>query len=112
MSIKLEDLIHAVCSECDWQIVAHDGYKRIPIYKGSIDKMPLDAYFVVKDLYVLACGEWEWPNKDERTFTVELTADPNSKSMIVERYKQRMEREERLKEYQAKLNTSKESKNE
>lgn len=112
MSIKLEDLIHAVCSECEWQIVAHDGYERMPIYKGDIDKMPLDAYFTVKDMYVLACGEWECPNYADRMFTVELTADPNSKSMIVERYKQRMEREERLKVYQTKINDLTENKNE
>lgn len=109
MSIKLEDLIHAVCSECEWQIVARDGYFYGTVYKGSIDKMPMDVYFAVKDLYVLACGEWDCHNNGERTFNVDLTADPNSESMIVERYKQRMEREERLKEYQAKLNKSKEN---
>ena len=91
MSIKLEDLIHTVSSERDWQIVNYDDYERVPIYKGDIDKMPLDVYFAVKDLYVSACGEWEWPDKGERTFTVLLTADPNSESVIGERYRQRME---------------------
>lgn len=108
MSIKLEDLIHTVCSECEWQIVARDGYYYGTVYKGSIDKMPLDTYFAVKDLYVLACGEWDCHNNGERTFTVELTADPNSESMIVERFKQRKEREEHLKGYE-KLNSSKEN---
>lgn len=109
MSIKLEDLIHTVCSECEWQIVARDGYYYGTVYKGSIDKMPVDVYFAVKDLYVLACGEWDCHNNGERTFNVDLTADPNSESMIVGRYKQRKEWEERQKEYQAKLNSSKEN---
>jgi hypothetical protein len=45
-------------------------------------------------------------------FEVHLTYDANSESVIIHRYKQRMENEERLKEYQAKLNNSKESENE
>lgn len=108
MSIKLEDLIHAVTSECEWEIVARDGYLYGTVYKGNIDKMPMDAYFAVKDYYVLACGEWECPDK-ERTFTVELTADPNSRSMIVDRFNMRKEREERMKEYHDKSNSSKEN---
>ena len=91
MSIKLEDLIHTVSSERDWNIVDYDSYEHVTVYKGDIDKMPMDVYFAVKDMYVLACGEWEWPDKNERTFTVNLTADPNSPSMIGERYRQRME---------------------
>lgn len=102
MSIKLEDLIHAVTSECEWEIVARDGYLYGTVYKGNIDKMPMDAYFAVKDYYVLACGEWECPDK-ERTFRVDLTVDPNSRSMIVDRFRLRQEREERMKGFE-KLN--------
>ena len=109
MSIKLEDLIHTVSTERDWNIVDYDSYEHVTVYKGDIDKMPMDVYFAVKDLYVLACGEWDCHNNGERTFTVQLTADPNSESMIVGRYKQRKEWEERQKEYQAKLNSSKEN---
>lgn len=41
-------------------------------------------------------------------FEVHLTYDANSESVIAHRYKQRMENEERQKEYQA-INNSKEN---
>jgi hypothetical protein len=113
MSIKLEDLIHAACTRCDWQIIVPDGSSTKTVYQGNIDAMPLDVYFSVKDMYVKWFGEWDWSGTGEqRVFEVHLTYDANSESVIIHRYKQRMENEERLKEYQAKLNNSKESENE
>ena len=110
MSIKLEDLIHAACTQYDWQINVPDGWGTKTVYQGNIDKMPLDVYFFVKDMYVKWFGEWDWSGTEEqRVFQVCLTYDANSESVIVHRYKQRMENEERQKEYQAKLNNSKEN---
>jgi hypothetical protein len=72
--------------------------------------MPLDVYFYVKDMYVRWFGEWDWSGTEEqRVFQVCLTYDANSESAIIQRYNERKEREERLKEYQAKLNNSKEN---
>ena len=114
MSIKLEDLIHTASSQHDWQINVPDGWGKKTVYQGNIDAMPLDVYFSVKDMYVNWCGEWDYyfETGEQRVFEVMLTYDANSKSVIVERYKQRKEREERLKEYQEKLNNSKENENE
>lgn len=101
MSIKLEDLIHTVCSGCDWQINVPDGLGKKTVYQGNIDAMPLDVYFSVKDMHVEWCGEWDWTETGgQRVFEVHLTYDADSKSMIAERYKQRMEWAERQKEYQ------------
>lgn len=60
-------------------------------------------------MYVQDFSEWQVSEDEERLFLVTLTYDANSESAIVERYKQRKEREERQKEYQAKLNNSKEN---
>lgn len=110
MSIKLEDLIHTACSLYDWQINVPDGWGTKTVYQGNIDKMPLDVYFFVKDMYVRWFGEWDWSGTEEqRVFQVCLTYDANSESVIISRYNDRKEREERLKEYQAKLNSSKEN---
>ncbi len=112
MSIKLEDLIHTACTQYDWQIIVPDGHGVKTVYQGNIDAMPLDVYFSVKDMYVKWFGEWDWTGTGEqRVFEVHLTYDANSESVIAHRYKQRMENEERLKEYQCqeKLNTSKEN---
>ena len=97
MSIKLEDLIHMACTQYDWQINVPDGWGTKTVYQGNIDKMPLDVYFSVKG------------TEEQRVFQVCLTYDANSESVIISRYNDRKEREERLKEYQAKLNNSKEN---
>lgn len=112
MSIKLEDLIHVACSQYDWQINVPDGWSKKTVYQGNIDAMPLDVYFSVKDMYVDWCGEWEWVGPADRVFEVSLTYDANSESVITRRYNERKEREGRQKEYQAKLNNSKENENE
>jgi hypothetical protein len=113
MSIKLEDLVHAACSQYDWQINVPDGWCTKTVYQGDIDKMPLDVYFSVKDMYVRWFGEWDWSGTEEqRVFQVCLTFDSNSESTIVQRYNDRKEREERLKGYQTKINDLTENKNE
>ena len=111
MSMTIEDLIHTAWTVCKWQISVEDPasvYNKI-VYTGVIDKMPLDVYFSIRGMYVQDFSEWQVSEDEERLFLVTLTYDANSESAIVERYKQRMEREKNLKEYQAKLNSSKEN---
>ena len=88
MSIKLEDLIHAACTQCDWQIIVPDGSGIKTVYQGNIDAMPLDVYFSIRGMYVQDFSEWQISEDEERLFLVTLTYDANSESAIVERYKQ------------------------